>query len=176
MDISAQKSLNQLSYKRSIRNGLLQVSLGCLALLLGVLVYLVDRTGAPANFIQDWMTELTDAGEFAGVLKGQLPDFLHIYAFILISASFISPTKKNLLRVCIAWISIECLLEIGQHSAFSQAVVSWIPEYFSHIPLLRNAQNYFLNGTFGWLDITGFFVGSLCAYFTVSFIKRRSRT
>ena len=132
------------------------MALAGLALSGGILVYLTDRAGT-ALF---------------GVLQGQAPDFLHIFAFILISASFAKPTYNNLLVVCIGWLSLECLFEVAQHPVFSRPIAAWLLDHPFPIPLVEKAHQYFESGTFDWLDIVSFCLGSVCAYLVLSLIPR----
>ncbi len=135
---------------------LMQIGLACVALALGVLVYVTDRSAIPAV-----------------VPHGQLPDFVHIFAFILVSAALAQPTRAGLFKICIGWLCLECLLEAGQHAAFSQAIADWLATHAARAPGTTVVQHFFLHGTFDWLDVASFMLGSALAFFTVSTISRR---
>jgi hypothetical protein len=51
-----------------------------------------------------------------------------------------------------------------------------IPDWFAEIPFLENTENYFLQGTFDFVDLAAIAFGSIAAYFvllTTNKTKRR---
>ena len=42
-----------------------------------------------------------------------------------------------------------------------------IPDWFTVIPFLENTENYFLNGTFDFLDLAAIALGTAIAYFVL---------
>jgi len=50
-----------------------------------------------------------------------------------------------------------------------------VPDWFSGIPFLENSKNYFLSGTFDFNDLTAIAVGTISAYFVLSFSNKRRR-
>ncbi len=161
MNAGSRISLSQLRSCVASRPWLSQFGLAWIALMLGILIYLTDRAGTPAYFVQPWMTELTDIRQFAGILQGQLPDFLHVFAFILVSAAIARPTRDSLLGICVAWLTLECLLEFGQHPAFSQSLVNWLTLHLPQATKFGVVQDFFLHGTFDWLDLASFLLGGI---------------
>jgi len=50
-----------------------------------------------------------------GVVRGQLPEFLHVFAFSLLTAAALRVTSCAAWASCAAWRLIDSLFELGQH-------------------------------------------------------------
>jgi len=145
--------------------------LGCSFLLLGCLVYLVDRS-VPSTLISllpEMLIEgLSQAFTF-GKLNLHLPTFLHPAALILITASLIKPGRRNEMLVCLSWLLINGIFEIGQHAALRSSV--GISETLEGHPFLFQLTGGYFEGTFDPMDLVSIFTGSVLAYFLLKLTR-----
>ncbi len=152
----------------------IRVLVGILVLLLGTLVYLVDRPADQTYFVINSSPDISLYGivpTLFGKLGGILPAFSHAVAFILITGGLLSCEKKGCLLVTICWFIVDCTFEIGQH--FDAFAVKLVPEWFNGLPFLENTANYFQKGIFDWADLAAILTGSITAYwFLVKTIKK----
>lgn len=146
----------------------LQLFVGVAALLLGALVYLVDRPPDQTYFVSSIGTNISLYKTFPnlfGFLGSNLPAFIHVFSFILITAAFISYSKRGCLIICLSWFLIDSTFELGQK--FSTYPLKIIPNWFTGIPFLENTKNYFLQGTFDFNDLIAIAIGTVMAYFVL---------
>lgn len=135
--------------------------IGAVAISTGVLVYLLDRSPASVYFLPA-LSNISHTAWF-GPLGGVLPDFLHVFAFILLTAAVV-PGPPRIVSICLFWLGIEALFEIGQHPALAPAIAAALPTWLEHFPILDRTAGYFLHGTFDWGDIVAIALGALTAY------------
>ncbi len=146
----------------------LQVLIGLAGLLLGSMVYLVDRPPDQIYFLYSSSINISLYNTFPnlfGVIGNSLPDFLHVFSFILITAGLISCQKRGCLIICVSWFVVDCAFELGQR--VHTLVLKIIPDWFAGIPFLENTENYFLSGTFDVCDLTAFVFGSMTAHYVI---------
>ena len=139
--------------------------LGLLLLFIGVLVYLFDRPPDQTYLIFSLPFQLSFydvTPSFFGTIGNFLPHFLHVSAFILITAGLIDCGKKGYLAICLFWFIIDAGFELGQK--YSTTAASLVPDWFEGIFLLENTKSYFLNGTYCHLDMAAIIVGSVSVY------------
>ena len=141
--------------------------------MMGCLVYVIDRGSESAWFVRSWMTAGLDVTRFTGFLQGQAPDFLHVFAFTLVSSSLMGRSRRERFAICAGWWFLECALELGQHPALSPHLVS-ILDGQSTNGWSNHLCEFFRQGTFDWLDLVAFSLGSLSAYFTLTVISERN--
>lgn len=142
----------------------IQISLGILVLLIGSLVYIIDRAPEHTYFIYQSSFNLSLYGSLPGLFgstSNNLPSFAHAFALILITAGLIATTKNTYLLICLFWFVIDSLFELGQGLIDSATA---IPTWFASIPFLENTGNYFINGSFDWNDVAATAIGSIVAY------------
>ena len=139
--------------------------LGLLAI--GVLVYVFDRLPESVYYLPVGWSLATDGEGWFGSVGGQLPGFIHVYAFGLLTAAVLTPTRRLALLSCAAWWAIDSLFEAGQHPALSPAIAAALPTWFEAVPFLQNTGPYFTRGTFDPLDFIAIAVGAVAAYFTI---------
>ncbi len=144
-----------------------QILIGVTVLLVGTLVYLVDRPPDQTYFVYSSPFNISlfkNPSNFSHIGKS-LPSFIHVFSFILITAGLISCRKKVYLIICLGWYLVDCAFELGQkfNSLFSKIIPSW----FTGIPFLENTENYFLCGTFDFNDLAAITIGSVMAYFVL---------
>ncbi|MCI0505716.1 MAG: hypothetical protein L0Z73_06345 [Gammaproteobacteria bacterium] len=148
-----------------------------IVLLLGVLVYAIDRQPGTVYFMSDWMRLGEGRGSVFGLLGRHLPTFVHVYTFILLTMALVVPAghyRHYLLPVCLGWFVIDCLFEIAQLNFIAHVIAGWAPAWFAGIPFLENTANYFRHGRFDLLDLFSIGLGALAAYLTMQLIIKRS--
>ncbi len=152
-----------------------QLLIGLAVLMLGALVYLIDRAPHETYFVHYIGTQFSLHNilpNIFGPVGQNLPAFIHVFSFTLITAGLLSCQRKGFLVICFSWFIIDCAFELGQR--FSMWSSTIIPDWFAGVPFLENSKNYFLLGTFDVFDLVAIAIGSLTAYliFLVT-MKRR---
>jgi hypothetical protein len=151
----------------SIINGV-QLLIGLGGLFLGTLVYLIDRPPEATYFIHFSRIKVSLYGilpNVFGAIGNSLPDFLHVFSFILLTAGLLSWRKRGSIVICLGWFSIDLIFELFQK--FNTLPLKMIPEWFRAIPFLENTENYFTQGTFDLLDLVAISLGTVTAYFVL---------
>jgi len=147
----------------------LQVLIGVVSLLIGTMVYFLDRPAEGTYFIYRFEfilrlhSILNDMipGSF-GFIGNWLPEFIHVFSFILLTAGIISCSKRGCVIICIAWFLVDALFELGQR--YSSLTLKIVPDWFSDIPILESVEGYFLKGTFDVADLAAISAGAIAAY------------
>jgi len=150
-----------------------QIIIGLVGLLIGSLVYVTDRSPEAVYFIKRLKipTDMfQNVHNLFGLAGNSLPDLLHVFSFILITAGLLSYKKKWYVIVCLSWFSLDIAFELGQK--FSSWPLSVIPEWFQGVPFLENSKNYFQRGAFDIFDIVAIAVGTVIAYFVLLLTKK----
>ena len=143
----------------------LQVLIGLTILLLGSLVYVVDRPPGQTYFVDSSRISISlydILPNLFGLVGNIMPAFIHVFSFILITAGFLSYKKRGCLLICLSWFLVDCAFEVGQKfNAWSSML---IPDWLAGIPFLENTENYLLEGTFDILDVVAIAFGTAIAY------------
>jgi hypothetical protein len=152
-----------------------QILIGLTALLLGTLVYLIDRSPDQTYFVHKSFVNISlhnTLPNLFGFIGNSLPSFIHAFSFILITAGLLHCQKRGCLIICACWFLTDVIFELGQKlRALSSTMV---PDWFSGILFLENSKNYFLSGTFDFNDLTAIAFGTILAYLVLSItVKRR---
>jgi len=145
-----------------------QLFVGLIALFFGLTVYLIDRSPEQTYFIYkiDSAISLHDIlPPLFGPLGKILPAFVHVFSFALLTAGILACNKRGCVVACIVWLSVDVAFELGQK--FGVWTSNLVPSWFEGIPLLENTGNYFMSGTFDFIDLTAIAAGSLVAYLTM---------
>lgn len=137
------------------------------ALLIGVLVYLIDRPPGSVYLIPEGLSVAGQNSVVFGVIGNHLPTLVHVYAFIILTAVIMAPSPNQVMLICVIWFLIDALFELAQIDAIAKWLVSYIPSWFEGIPVLENTSNFFSYGTFDILDILSITIGAIAAYFTI---------
>ncbi len=149
-----------------------QLVVGLAVLLLGTLVYLVDRPPEQAFVLGAFsFCEVTPC--VFGRLGQSLPTFAHVFAFILLTAALLGGGQRWAIAICLGWIAMETAFELGQHPALAPVVVKLIPSWFGQVPVLQKTDSYFLHGTFDPGDLLAIALGALAAYAVIHKSRRR---
>ncbi|MBK8104600.1 MAG: hypothetical protein IPK42_03155 [Betaproteobacteria bacterium] len=137
------------------------VGLGGFALLVGVLVYLIDRDPARAMLFP--RIAALDTGALFGAIGAWLPSFIHTFAFSLFTAAALKRAASPAYGACAAWWAVNLAFEAGQHEQLSSYFADWLNLAFGPTWLARALSNYFLRGTFDVGDIAAVTAGALAA-------------
>ena len=153
-----------------------QILIGTIGLLIGSLIYLIDRPPDQTYFVYSSPINISlfkvMPTLFASI-GNSLPAFIHIFSFIVITAGLIFCRKKGYLIICLSWFLIDCAFEMGQkYSTWSSRI---IPDWFAGIPFLENTKNFFLQGTFDFIDLAAIALGTVIAYLVLLITNKRER-
>ncbi len=142
----------------------LRFTLGIIALIIGSLVYLVDRPADVSYLIPESLSLFDNGISLFGEIGRYLPTFSHVFAFILITAA-LSPAKhSSYLSICGVWLVIDCLFELAQHATVSQHILSSMPTITADTSFLNHALNYLQNGRYDPVDMLSIITGVIAAY------------
>ncbi len=144
-----------------------QIVIGLTALLLGTMVYVVDRPWEQAIFVPGDLSLFHLTPSVFGVIGHSLPTFTHVFAFSLLTIALVSGTKRAAITVCLGWFLVEAAFELGQHPALVLALATAMPPWFAGLPILNKSASYFLHGTFDPLDILAIASGALAAFLVI---------
>ena len=145
-------------------------AIALIALLVGGGVYLIDRPCGSAYLIPCFGSIFIQEANLFGSIGGFLPDFIHIYVFILLTVVCLNPSKNQLIIVCIAWLFTELTFEVLQIDSISLWLITIIGERFIGIPVLEHLTTYLSYGVFDALDVFAITIGAFFAYLTVLYI------
>ena len=144
-----------------------QFLIGTVALLIGGLVYMVDRPPDHTYFINNLINVSfhNTTPRIFGSLGYSLPAFVHVFSFILITGGMLSCQRRGYFLICLSWFILDFAFELGQN--FKTVPLKVIPDWFSGIPFLENTKIYFLGGTFDVFDLVAIALGTVAAYFVL---------
>jgi hypothetical protein len=147
----------------------LQVLIGLACLFIGTMVYFISRSPEGVYFIHrfGFILRLHNmihgiAPDFFGSLGPWLPEFVHVFSFILLTAGIVACGKRGYVIICAGWFLIDALFELGQK--YSSQVIKIIPAWFSGIPILESTEGFFRRGTFDMTDMIAILAGTVAAY------------
>jgi hypothetical protein len=144
----------------------LQIFAGVTGLLIGSLVYIVDRPPDQTYFVYKSSINISlynTLPNLFGPFGNSVPSFIHVFSFILLTAGLGSFQKRGCLMICLCWFLADCAFELGQE--FDSWPSMLIPNWFEGIPFLENTRNQFLLGTFDILDMLAISIGTVIAHF-----------
>lgn len=144
-----------------------------LALVIGLLVYLLDRPAGSAYLLPAAGTYSMASSKIFGAVGNVLPSFVHTFAFGLLTALALGRSRRALVLGCGTWWTIGTLFEIGQHPALSGRLAASLPHWFGDWPLLDHMGTYFLRGTFDPADLASTAMGALMAVIFYNFFLSR---
>ena len=142
-----------------------QILIGVVVLLLGSFIYLIDRPPEQTYFVYTSPVKITlfnTVPNLFGFIGGSLPECIHVFSFILITAGLLFCNRRGYRIICLSWFLLDAAFEVGQH--FTAWPSKIIPDWFTGIPFLENTESYFLHGTFDFLDLAAIALGSIIAY------------
>jgi hypothetical protein len=136
-------------------------ALGMLALVLGGLVYVMDRGSAPV-LIRPWMPQSPGQDVF-GAAGAWLPTAMHTLAFSLFTALALPVGRAWHWGACAFWLLINALFEWGQHPSIAPVLADWIDDSLAGTLGSEALANYFVHGVFDAGDIVAAAAGALVA-------------
>ena len=145
-----------------------QVLIGLASLLFGTLVYLFYRPPDQTYFIYISGLNINlynTLPNIFGLVGNSLPAFIHVFAFILITAGLLGCRKRGSIIICLSWLLVDCAFELGQKFNLWSSKI--IQDWFTGVPFLENGRHYFLFGTFDFFDLAATAIGALIAYFVL---------
>ena len=139
-------------------------------LLLGMLVYLTDRSASHALLMPTMPTmprlDLWAGRPVFGAIGQWLPSFVHPLAFSLLTVAALpaqSTPATPRYGVCAAWCAVNLLFELGQHAAIREPLAAALLDLPGRTPPVRWLASYFLHGTFDVGDLIAALLGALAA-------------
>ena len=146
---------------RASKRAALLVLIGCVALSLGLLVYLADRVGSHAVLVPS--IAALEGRNLFGALGQWLPSFVHPLAFSLFTAAVLQPGAAARWGACTFWGLVNVAFEVGQHQALVSAWSAALRGDVGDWAIPRSMLNYFLRGTFDPYDVCAALLGALAA-------------
>ena len=146
---------------------LMQILIGGGGLLLGVLVYIFDRSPSGVYFLPEMFNMFQVDERLFGVVGSNLPSGAHAFSFALISAGIFRGSCKTGLLICSAWFCIDTAFEIAQHPLLSGPLSVIVPENWQGLILLENTKAYLLYGTFDTFDVLSIALGAASAMLVI---------
>lgn len=132
-----------------------------LALAIGLLVYITDRSASHAGLLPR-IAALAGSHVF-GALGQWLPSFVHPLAFSLFTVAALPPSRAPRYGACLAWGAVNVAFEIGQHPLVSARLAELLQGSSGGEPITQALARYFVHGTFDPGDIVAALLGTLAA-------------
>lgn len=149
---------------------------GILLLLIGTLVYLIDRPPEQTWFVSILPVQISLHNVYPplfGRLSNFLPDLLHVMAFIFLTAGIVDGGRKSCLVICLFWLVVDGGFELGQK--YSSQAARIVPGWFEGIFLLGKTRNYFVNGAYHHHDMIAIVAGAVIAYLILIYSQGKRR-
>ena len=151
-----------------------QIFIGVVVLFLGSIIYLVDRPPEQTHFVKSSPVKITlfnTIPNVFGSIGGSLPECIHVFSFILITAGLLFSNRRGYLIICLSWFLLDAAFEVGQYfSAWSSKI---IPDWFTRVPFMETTKSYFLHGTFDFIDLAAIGFGTMIAYVVLLTTQKR---
>jgi hypothetical protein len=142
----------------------IQIMIGLAALSMGLMVYLADRSPDSAYLLQviGGKSAFSGASHLFRPISGQLPAFIHVFAFALLTTGVLGCGTRGALFVCLSWLTVDVLFELGQvaENQLVQDHLGALDTVFGSGVL----GNFFRFGTFDPLDLLATALGSVTAF------------
>ena len=143
-----------------------QVAVAVFILVLGTLVYVLDRPADSVPFFSG-INMAHVFPEVFGRIGESLPTFTHVFAFSLLSAAWFGGSRRIGLAACLVWFAVDAAFEIAQQAWIAQQLGEFIPTWFDSLPILNRANAYFISGTFDTGDLISIALGATAAYLVI---------
>ena len=145
-----------------------QIFIGSAFLFLGISFYLISRPAWQITLIPDFLfVQWHCTSSFCHYLDN-LPSFLHVLGFSVLTAGIITIHKKTYIIICSLWTFINILFEILQSDIFFRLGKFLPMSNQANSTLLNWAHNYSLNAVFDYYDILAILLGAICAYWLLT--------
>ena len=157
---------------RHPKPALIQVIAAVIVLTIGVLVYLLDRSGTSIYLVPDSWSFGAGVPPVFGVIGNTLPTFAHTFAFILFTSALLMPWRWSAVVACAGWWVVASLFEIAQSDAWAKTIAAQVPDWFAEWPLLDNVAGYFIGGRFDPFDLLSIGIATVCAFVAIRLSAR----
>lgn len=147
----------------------IEVAAAILAGIVGLVVYLVDRDPERVYLLAWSSAKLSHWHLDLGAAGGFLPEFIHVYVFILLTAAVLPAQPRYVLVSSIGWLVLDGAFELAQHPVFAPAISASTSAWLADLPLVENTAAYFRSGTFDVLDLAAVAAGTAAAWVTAEF-------
>jgi len=151
---------------------LIQVIAAIIALMIGVLVYLLDRPSASVYLVPDSWSLGDSMPSVFGAIGNTLPTFAHTFAFILFTSALLAPWRWSAIAACAWWWALGSLFEIAQSDAWAKVIAAHVPGWFADWPLLDNVADYFVGGRFDLFDLVSIGLATVSAFVVIRLSNR----
>jgi len=149
-----------------------QVAIGLCVLVVGALVYVLDRSSTSVPFFS--AVSLADTlPPIFGQLGQSLPTFAHVFAFSILTAAWFGGGRKTGFAAGLTWFGLDSAFEVGQHPQIADSLLRFMPGWLDSIPILNQAESYFVLGTFDVWDLISIAVGAALAYLVIHWTTHR---
>lgn len=151
----------------------IQVAAALIALVVGVLVYLLDRPSTSIYLVPNsWSFGDSVVPPVFGVIGNHVPTFVHTFSFTLLTSALLTPWRWSAVTACLLWWLIGSGFEIAQRDAWAKVIAEQVPDWFAEWPLLNNVAGYFSAGRFDAIDLLSISLASLSAYVVIRLSTR----
>jgi len=147
------------------------VTIGLVALAVGLLVYLVDRDPSRAALIP--AAAALVGGNLFGALGQWMPSFVHPFAFSLFTAATYPSRASAGYSACVAWCAVNVVFEMAQSPGINRAVAQAAEGVLGRSWAARQLSNYVLRGTFDVGDLIAATAGAAAAAVVLYLVHRR---
>lgn len=134
---------------------------GGLALVIGTLVYLVDRDPARAMALPAFAVRAT--GPLFGAAGGWLPSFVHVFAFSLFAAAAWPQASRPAYGACTFWWAVDLAFEAVQQPQWRAALATALPSGVEDFAPAGWVARYAQQGRFDPADLLAITAGALAA-------------
>jgi hypothetical protein len=138
------------------------VAVGCVALAVGILIYVFDRPATAVYFVPDSWQFAEATPLLFGSLSNYLPAFLHALAFALFIV--VIAGRRHMALMCIGWFVAELFFELAQLDSVAAQIAAALPDWFGNFLILENVSSHFLTGRFDRIDVLFLMLGCATAY------------
>ena len=148
------------------------ITVGCLGLAIGGLIYVLGRPPGTASLIPIWLNSYQP--DLASIwVSERLPSLCHVFGFAVLTTCALRPWQGALVFSCLFWVVVNMLFELGQIDLLAAAVTTRFPAFLNQWPILGHIDAYLASGVFDPFDIAFIVLGGLGAYVTVLVASQR---
>jgi len=159
---------------RFVFNNPRQLLLGLAVLGFGALVYVSLRPPDQIYFTRliGIQTPLfTIKCQALTIMGRSLPAFCHVFAFILITASFFRGRLRSYAAISAGWLLVDGGFELGQK--YRTRLPLPLFDALDGIPFLESTRRFFEHGTFDPVDLAATVVGTGAAFIVLLLTSRK---
>jgi hypothetical protein len=148
--------------------------LGLIGFLLGSSVYFFDRLAGSWGLAELSLSKNIHVLNVFGDLGYNLPSFSHAFALSLLTVAAGGYLLKGARVICLGWLAVHFIFELGQHSAVSASLADLIRQIGNYRIVERSAL-YFERGVFDPLDLVASLIGVSLAYGVIHTVLSRQQ-